>query len=175
LILGTTGVAIRALSLWARGPRRNPLAARADHPSAGPQPRTHVLRPLARSRFGPVDRSSSRSSSAWSHGTTVEAHLLARRSSVRDIRHVYSRHASRRLVCDHPAPLPPVMGVRPFRGPPSRLHPAPRFTPPNIVSSRSWPQVLARLILFPCFRTPFPHVFFATPCATEWTLSYFHT
>jgi hypothetical protein len=128
------------------------------------------LATLARSRFGPVDRSSSRSSSAWSHGTTVKAHLLSRHSSIRDIRHVYSRHVSRHLICNHPTPLPPVMGVRPFHGPPLRLHPAPCFTQPDMDIVHSWSQVFAGFMLFLCFRTLFPHVLFATPCATLWTL-----
>jgi hypothetical protein len=35
------------MSLWACSSQRNPRAARADHLSAGLQPRTHALLPLA--------------------------------------------------------------------------------------------------------------------------------
>jgi hypothetical protein len=62
------------------------------------------------------------------------------------------------------------MGVRPCCGPPSRLHPVSRFTQPDMDIVRSWSQVFASFMLFPCFRTLFPRVLFATPCATLWTL-----
>jgi hypothetical protein len=177
LILGTTGVVICALSLWARGSRRNPLAARADHPSAGPRPRTHVSRPLALLR--PLSHAPASARSIVHQAGPAQHGHMAQRS---------------RLISYPGAPPSET-----YTTCTPATHPAVSFAIIRRHSLRLWVFVLAAVLLcdyiphpvsrnliwilcvpghdylpvscfFPCFRTLFPRVLFATPCATLWTL-----